>query len=189
MSNTTDDRDTWQAVIDAHPLESHDLKEWLRYGVALLQTIEPGPNVGKQLQQAALAFLQAQKEGATTEQVASTQRQSVVISLRKAISLAGMCTDSQNQDPEIQGQVTHNNSTPLEDGSFSRLIQILVDLYSLQPPHDADTDHRSQLLALKQQLRERGIAIRGVQLALMHARQAESNLSNDSIEEVLRFLS
>jgi hypothetical protein len=92
MSNTTDNRDTWQAVIDAHPLESHDLEEWLRYGVALLQTIEPGPDVGKQLQQAALAFVQAQKEGATTEQVAAAQRQSVVISLREALSLAEMST-------------------------------------------------------------------------------------------------
>ena len=189
MSNTTDDRDTWQAVIDAHPLESHDLEEWLRYGMALLQTIEPGPDVGKQLQQAALAFVQAQKEGATTEQVAAAQRQSVVISLMEALSLAGMSTDPQNQDPDIQGPATFKNSTPLGDSSFSRLIQILVDLYSLQPPHDADTDHLSQLLALKQQLRERGIAIRGVQLALLHAGQVETNLSKDSIEHVLQLLS
>jgi hypothetical protein len=64
----------WQAVIDAHPLESHDPSEWLRYGVALLQTIEPGPDVGKQQQQAALAFVQAQKEGATAEEVGAAQR-------------------------------------------------------------------------------------------------------------------
>ena len=54
----------WQAVIAAHPLESHDPAEWLRYGVSLVQTIEPGPQQGKQQQQAALAFVQAQKEGA-----------------------------------------------------------------------------------------------------------------------------
>ena len=190
MSNATNYSPSWQAVIDAHPLESHDLEEWLRYGMALLQTIEPGPDVGKQLQQAALAFVQAQKEGATTEQVAAAQRQSVVISLREALSLAGMSTtDPQNQDPEIEGPATFKNSTPLGDSSFSRLIQILVDLYSLQPPHDADTDHLSQLLALKQQLRERGIAIRGVQLALLHAGQVETNLSKDSIEHVLQLLS
>ena len=56
-------RGDWTAVIDAHPLESHDPEEWLRYGVALLRTIQPGVDAGKQQQQAALAFVQAQKEG------------------------------------------------------------------------------------------------------------------------------
>ena len=60
MSREAYERGDWQAVIDAHPLESHDPQEWLRYGVALLQTIQPGPDVGKQQQQAALAFVQAQ---------------------------------------------------------------------------------------------------------------------------------
>ena len=42
MTQAAFDRRDWQAVIDAHPLESHDPSEWLRYGVALLQTIAPG---------------------------------------------------------------------------------------------------------------------------------------------------
>jgi len=83
-------RGDWQAVIDAHPLESHDPQEWLRYGVALLQTIEPGPDVGKQQQQAALAFVQAQKEGATAEAVAAAQRHSVMLSLSEALAAAGL---------------------------------------------------------------------------------------------------
>ncbi len=62
MSREAFERGDWQAVIDAHPLESHHSVEWLRYGVALLQTIQPGPDVGKQQQQAALAFVQAQRE-------------------------------------------------------------------------------------------------------------------------------
>jgi len=82
------DQGDWQAVIAAHPLESHDPQEWLRYGVALLQTMEPGPDVGKQQQQAALAFVQTQKEGATPEEVAAMQRQSVLLSLREALTLA-----------------------------------------------------------------------------------------------------
>lgn len=90
MSREAFERGDWQAVIDAHPLESHDPQEWLRYGVALLQTIQPGPDVGKQQQQAALAFVQAQKEGASTEAVVSAQRQSVLISLREAMVLAGI---------------------------------------------------------------------------------------------------
>ena len=78
----------WQAVINAHPLESHDPEEWLRYGVALLQTLEPGDDAAKQQQQAALAFLQAQKEGATPEDVANAQRRSAQQCLNKALATA-----------------------------------------------------------------------------------------------------
>lgn len=80
----------WQAVIDAHPLESHDPQEWLRYGVALLQTMEPGPDVGKQHQRAALAFVQAEKEGATKEEVLAAQRQSVLLSVQDALKISGL---------------------------------------------------------------------------------------------------
>ena len=90
MSREAFERGNWQAVIEAHPLESHDPGEWLRYGVALLQTIQPGPDVGKQQQQAALAFVQAQKEGAPAEEVAAAQRQSVMVSLGQSLLLAGL---------------------------------------------------------------------------------------------------
>ena len=90
MSREAFERGDWQTVIAAHPLESHDPQEWLRYGVALLQTIQPGPDVGKQQQQAALAFVQAQREGASAEQVAKAQRHAVLISLREALALAGV---------------------------------------------------------------------------------------------------
>ena len=42
MTQQAFERGDWQTVIDAHPLESHDPAEWLRYGVALLQTLTPG---------------------------------------------------------------------------------------------------------------------------------------------------
>ena len=90
MTQQAFEQGEWQAVIDAHPLESHDPQEWLRYGVALLQTIEPGPDVGKQQQQAALAFVQAQKEGAPAEAVAAAQRHSVMLSLSEALAAAGL---------------------------------------------------------------------------------------------------
>jgi hypothetical protein len=90
MTEAAFGRGDWQAVIDAHPLESHDPSEWLRYGVALLQSIQPGPDVGKQQQQAALAFVQAQKEGASAEAVTSAQRHSVIISLKEALVRAGV---------------------------------------------------------------------------------------------------
>jgi len=79
--------DDWQAVIEAHPLESHDPQAWLRYGMALLQTIEPGPDAVRQQQQAALAFVQASKDGASPEAVAAAQAQAVTLSLRQALRL------------------------------------------------------------------------------------------------------
>ena len=88
MKKTTNEPDNWHDVIDAHPLESHDPKAWLDYAVALLQTMEPGPDVGKQLQRAALAFVQAQKEGATNEQLTAAKLQSVLLSLHKAMELS-----------------------------------------------------------------------------------------------------
>jgi len=88
MTQAAYERGDWQAVVDAHPLESHDPAEWLRYGVALLQTLTPGAEAGKQQQQAALAFVQAQKEGANAEEVVAAQRQAVLLSLREALKLA-----------------------------------------------------------------------------------------------------
>lgn len=89
MSREAFERGDWQAVIEAHPLESHDPAAWLRYGAALLHTIEPGPEQGRQQQQAALAFVQAQKEGASAEAVQTAQRQVVLLSLRQALQLVG----------------------------------------------------------------------------------------------------
>jgi hypothetical protein len=87
MTQQAFERGEWQAVIDAHPLESHDPAEWLRYGAALLHTLEPGPEQGRQQQQAALAFVQAQKEGALAAEVVATQRQVVEQSLAAALTL------------------------------------------------------------------------------------------------------
>jgi hypothetical protein len=92
MSREAFERGDWQTVIAAHALESHDPEEWLRYGVALLQTIEAGPDVGKQQQQAALAFVQAKREGASEDAVAAAQRHSVLISLQEALIVAGMAS-------------------------------------------------------------------------------------------------
>lgn len=100
MTQDAFERGDWQAVIDAHRLESHDAAEWLRYGSALLHTIEPGPEAGKQQQQAALAFVQAQREGASTGAVAAAQRQAVLANLRQALELAGIPAPA---EPEHQG--------------------------------------------------------------------------------------
>ena len=85
MTQAAFERGDWQAVIEAHPLESHDPAEWLRYGAALLHTIEPGPEQGRQQQQAALAFEQAKREGASEEQVQAMQRQVLQAALQQAL--------------------------------------------------------------------------------------------------------
>ena len=84
MTQDAFERGDWQAVIDAHRLESHDAAEWLRYGSALLHTLEPGPGAGKQQQQAVLAFVQAQRIGASAGAVDVAQRQVVLANLRQA---------------------------------------------------------------------------------------------------------
>jgi hypothetical protein len=82
------ERGDWQAVVDAHQLESHDPQEWLRYGAALLHTIEPGPQQGRQQQQAALAFEQAKREGASEVELKASQRQVVRLALQAAVTAA-----------------------------------------------------------------------------------------------------
>jgi chromosome segregation ATPase len=83
-------RQNWQAVADAHPLESANAEEWLRYGTALLQTLTPGADQARQQQQAALAFLQARNHGAGDEAIRAAQRESLLISLREAMVLCGL---------------------------------------------------------------------------------------------------
>lgn len=99
MTQEAFERGDWQAVIDAHRLESHDAAEWLRYGSALLHSIEPGPEAGKQQQQAALAFVQAQREGASTGAVVAAQRQAVMVNLRHALELAGIPAPAEPDPP------------------------------------------------------------------------------------------
>ena len=82
------ERSDWHTVIDRHPLGSHDPTEWLRYGVSLLQTLTPGAEAGKQQQQAALAFAQAQREGASAEAVVAAMQHAVLLSLHQALVVA-----------------------------------------------------------------------------------------------------
>jgi hypothetical protein len=193
MSREAFERGDWQAVIDAHPLESHDPQEWLRYGVALLQTIQPGPDVGKQQQQAALAFVQAQKEGASVASVQAAQRQSVLISLAEALQLAGSqeaAVQIRLRCQQVSGRAETQSSQAHRGGGatapLSRLLLHLAGLYSLKL--DADAEPMDQLIAMKRQLRQRGIALESVQLALKQIRQVEVELPEGVIAQVLGVL-
>jgi hypothetical protein len=88
MSDLVRRQSHWDAVIAAHPLESHGAAEWLRYGVALSQRIEPSAQERQQQQQVGLAFAHAEALGASKETVALSQRQATLLSLVDALELA-----------------------------------------------------------------------------------------------------
>jgi hypothetical protein len=78
----------WQALVESHPLESQDPAQWLSYGLALSQLIEPSSQERLQQQQAGLAFAHAEALGAPEEAVALSQKQSTLLSLTTALELA-----------------------------------------------------------------------------------------------------
>jgi hypothetical protein len=100
MTQEAFERGDWHAVIDAHRLESHDPAEWLRYGSGLLHSLAPGPEACKQQQQAALAFAQAQREGASAGAVAAAQRQVVMANLQQALELVGVHAPAPLEPPK-----------------------------------------------------------------------------------------
>ena len=174
-------RGDWQAVIDAHPMESHDPQEWLRYGVALLQTIEPGPDVGKQQQQAALAFVQAQKDGATAEAVAAMQRQSVLLSLREALTLTDIPI------PEQLGAGASDEPQPPTPGDPLReLTAALARVFALELPQRAAV--LDQLLAAKGQLRDQALSAAAVEEALRRELPSQEQAWLDALQKVLLVL-
>lgn len=89
MNDPTGRQAHWEAVIAAHPLESHEAAAWLRYGVALSQRIEPSAGERQQQQQVGLAFAHAEALGASKQAVDLSQRQATLLSLVEALALAG----------------------------------------------------------------------------------------------------
>jgi hypothetical protein len=71
-------------------VDSSDPGEWLQHARGLMGAIQPGPEQGRQLQQAFLAFLQARKEGASEAQVTAAQLEMVEASLQEALAAAGL---------------------------------------------------------------------------------------------------
>lgn len=198
MTQAAFDRRDWHTVIDAHQLESHDPSEWLHYGVALLQIIEPGPEVGKQQQQAALAFLQAQKEGATAEEVAAAKWESVSLSLREALTLAEIAVpdhlwarDAAPQDsgaakgvmaaPELQA----TPQQPLQEPLLA-LTAALARVFSIELPQQAAV--LDQLLAAKEQLRIQKVGAAAVEEALQREVPYSEPQWADALQKVLLVL-
>ena len=80
----------WQTVVEAHRLESQDAEAWLRYGIALLQTLEPALGGIERQQQASQAFSKARQQGASAGAVALALRSVVLQNLREAVQLVGL---------------------------------------------------------------------------------------------------
>ena len=164
----------WQAVINAHPLESHDSEDWLRYGVALLQTLEPREDAAKQNQQAALAFVQAQKEGATPEDVANAQRRSAQQCLNEALAAARLNAQGPSVTPTDQ------------DPALLAALNVLMRLYNLTVAKEMSP--LAQLEDVKRELNEKGISRDAVRLGLDHARHVDPLVTDQVIREVVRLL-
>jgi len=80
--------DEWQLVVDSHQMECADAAKWLLYSAALLQTAQTKPNLNVNIQQAALASIEAIKLGSSREEIKDTYRNSALLSIREAVQLA-----------------------------------------------------------------------------------------------------
>jgi hypothetical protein len=156
MTQHAFERGDWQTVIDAHPLESHDPAEWLRYGVALLQTLKPGAEEGKQQQQAALAFVQAEKEGAAAEAVSAAKNQAVLLNLKQALNLAAMPIPSGLLKP-VEASQNRGEPSLKPNQCLEKLVGELARVFALdlQP----ESPLLDQVLAIKEQLQQRGVSV------------------------------
>ena len=155
MTQQAFERGDWPTVIEAHPLESHDPAEWLRYGVSQLQVLFPGTDAGKQQQQAALAFVQAEKEGAAAEAVTAAKNQAVLLNLKQALKLAAIPIPSGLLSPVEAAQDVAMPS-PKPNQCLEELVGELVRVFALDlQPKSPLLD---QVLAIKQQLQRRGVS-------------------------------
>jgi len=182
-------RRDWTAVIAAHPLESHDPEEWLRYGVALLQTLTPGPDVGKQQQQAALAFVQAQKEGASAEAVASSQRAAALMSLAEAVVLAGIddaVVDHCLAVAGRSGRLRVSSQESSQGGESERLLMIIAGFFGLRVKGDAAIV--TQILDVKSQLLSKGVDMDEVERRIHAAVEGQPDLQGAILKQLFDLL-
>jgi hypothetical protein len=179
MTQQAFERREWQEVINAHPLESHNPAEWLRYGIALLQTIEIGPGEGKQQQQAALAFVQAQREGASLEDVQAAQRQSVLLSLGEALSIVEIAAP--DQAPAEPARADESTTDPLR-----ALTAALAEGFGLKISSRSSV--LDQLLAAKQQLRSKQVSVGSMEELLRRQASRSTPDWDAALEKVLMVL-
>ena len=198
MTQQAFEQGNWQVVIDSHPLESQDPAERLRFGVALLQTIEPNSDVGKQQEQAALAFVQAQKEGARAQEVEAALGQSVFLSLREALALLDIAiperiwTGTGAKLKEASGEeraavqaYCAQQPTPPSD-LLREITAALARVFALELPQQAGL--LDQLLAAKGQLRNKEASAAVVEEVLLREHPDHGQAWLDALQKVLLVL-
>jgi hypothetical protein len=165
--------------------------------VALLQTIVLEPDVGKQQQQAALRLVQAHKEGVTAEEVAAMQRLSVLLSLREVLTLAQIplpdhlwARDRGLQEADAPEVGTAPEPPASSDQPHKEPLRALTDalarVFALELPEQSVV--LDQLLAAKEQLRGKEIALAAVEEALRQEFPIGEPARADSLQKVLLVL-
>jgi hypothetical protein len=192
MAQSQADSCTWQALIDGHLLESVDPQDWLSYGVALLQTIIPGPGAAKQQQQAALAFVQAQQHGASPESIVEAQRLSVMLSLWNALDLAKIPVADQRPKTDLylwnreQPLMSNNLDVAHSDDPMQVTLSAMAEALHLEL-HE-DTPLLDQLLAAKMQLRNLQVSASAVRDILENAIPADCQARDEVLQKLLLVL-
>jgi len=198
MTQQAFEQGNWQVVIDSHPLESQDPAERLRFGVALLQTIEPNSDVGKQQEQAALAFVQAQKEGARAQEVEAALGQSVFLSLREALALLDIAIPERiwtgtgaklkeafgEERAAVQAYCAQQPTPPSD--LLREITAALARVFALELPQQAGL--LDQLLAAKGQLRNKEASAAVVEEALRREHPDHGQAWLDALQKVLLVL-
>ena len=122
--------------------ESNDPREWLRYAQALVRAIQPGPEQGRQLQQAFLAFLQARKEGASDAEVMAAQMEIVEASLQESLEAAGLTKAADGIGKRSEALRSWNNARSnacdaLLQGEWQKAQALIRSWLSAQPAEAA----------------------------------------------------
>jgi hypothetical protein len=182
----------WQVTIDAHPLESHNPDEWLDYGIALLQTINPGPKATKQLQQAGLTFVQARNHGASEVSGAAAQQYSVIQSLCNALDLVSIdvpvqpaCVASMPGTFQCSPDLGRTEGPQCVD-PFRDALMAMAKSFKLELPADASV--LDQLLIAKTQLRQHKVAANQIRLALQASIAKGTDNSGELLQKFLLFI-
>jgi hypothetical protein len=133
--------------------------------------------------------VQAQKEGASTEAVAASQRTSVLLSLGQALALAGIDEAVSDRYLAVAGQPDHPlaSSHDFSQGDqLPRLLMIIGGLFGLRLRGDASavaqiTDARTQLLS-------KGIDLNEAKRRVYHAVQSQPDLQGPPLKQLLALL-
>jgi hypothetical protein len=199
-----------ESFITPEALESNESHEVLGYGVAHLQTLNPGLDESKQQPQPSLTIELAQQEGVPPDSVAEAQRQASLFSLGQALLLSGlreqalsvMQTSTRRSEPgrdqpgyPVSPKESGEAPIPTlaagegKDSPKERLRELLAALargFGLQLP--AEVSLLDQLLAARQQLNQQQLSATAVEDLLQNEFPISEQAWADALQKVLLVL-